>query len=140
MSTTTPDFHDEYEGPTAEEAASVFLEASDGTTTIPVPRVELRSLDLRKVDWASLRTIDWRSVDLRELAGKVELPKVEMTRVEVPKIDLRKVDVRGVDVTKVTADASSLVTTATSKATETAAELKRSVESGVKIVRELVGR
>ena len=118
---TNPDFQ-EYEGPTAAEAAEVFTEAKSG--------FDVRSLDPRKLDLNALREFDWRSLDPRELAGKVDLSKVDLSKVELPKVDFAKVS----------QDATALVSTATTKAAETATELRRGVESGVKIVRELVGR
>ena len=123
---TNPDFQ-EYEGPTAAEAAEVFTEAKSG--------FDVRSLDPRKLDLNALREFDWRSLDPRELAGKVDLSKVDLSKVDLSKVELPKVDFA-----KVSQDATALVSTATTKAAETATELRRGVESGVKIVRELVGR
>lgn len=128
---------DEYEGPTAAEAAEVFEEARRRGFTLP----DLSSLDLRRLDWSAIRRGDFSSLSQLELP-KVELPKVELPRFELPSLDaLPKVDVDAfkVDLGKVRTDATSLVTTAASKATDVATDVRRSVESGVKLAREAVG-
>ena len=128
---------DEYEGPTAAEAAEVFEEARRQGFSLP----DLSSLDIRKLDWSAIRRGDFSSLSQLELP-KVELPKVELPKVEIPSFDkLPKIDVDTfkVDLERVKVDATSFVTSTASKATVVAGDVKRTVESGVKLAREAVG-
>ena len=123
---------DEYEGPTAAEAAEVFEEARRQGFSLP----DLSTLDLRRLDWSAIRRGDFSSL------SQLELPKVDLPRIELPSLDrLPKVDVDTfkVDLGKVRSDATSLVTTAASKAGVVATDVRKSVESGVKLAREAVG-
>ena len=123
---------DEYEGPTAAEAAEVFEEARRQGFSLP----DLSSLDIRKLDWSAIRRGDFSSLSQLELP-KVELPKVELPSFDkLPKID---VDTFKVDLERVKVDATSFVTSTASKATVVAGDVKRTVESGVKLAREAVG-
>ena len=123
---------DEYEGPTAAEAAEVFEEARRQGFSLP----DLSSLDIRKLDWSAIRRGDFSSL------SQLELPKVELPKVEIPSFDkLPKIDVDTfkVDLERVKVDATSFVTSTASKATVVAGDVKRTVESGVKLAREAVG-
>lgn len=123
---------DEYEGPTAAEAAAVFEEAQQRGFRLP----DLSTLDLRRLDWSAIRRGDFSSF------AQLELPKVELPSFSVPSLDsLPRIDVDTfkVDLDRVRTDATSLVTTAASKATVVAGDVKRTVESGVKLAREAVG-
>jgi hypothetical protein len=129
---TTGDFAEslnEYEGPTAAEAAEVFVEAEKRGFQLP----DLSTLDLRKLDWSAIRRGDFETIKA------LELPKVEIPKVEIPKISKADLDPRNLDFDKVKHDASSLANTAVAKAGEVASDVRKNVESGVKLAREAVG-
>lgn len=115
---------DEYEGPTAAEAAEVFEQARRQGFVLP----DLSSLDLRKLDWAAIRRGDFSSF------GQLELPKLDIRNLDVADLDPRRIDFD-----KVKHEASEFAATAVAKAGEVATDVRRNVESGVKLAREVVG-
>lgn len=129
---TTGDFAEslsEYEGPTAAEAAQVFEEAQKRGFQLP----DLSSLDVRKLDWTAIRRGDFESFK------QLELPKVDLPKVELPKVSKADLDPRNLDFDKVKHDASAFAATAVAKANEVASDVRKNVESGVKMAREVVG-
>lgn len=125
---------DEYEGPTAEEAAQVFEQARREGFVLP----DLSSLDLRKFDWTAIRRGDFSSFGQLELP-RLDLPKVDLSKVDIRNLDVADLDPRRIDFDKVKHDASEFAATAVAKAGEVATDVRRNVESGVKLAREVVG-
>lgn len=120
---------DEYVGPTAAEAAEVFEQAQQRGFQLP----DLSSLDVRKLDWSAIRRGDFSSLK------QLELPNLDLPNLELPKVDVGSFDPRNLDFDKVKHDASAFAATAVAKASTVAIDVRKNVESGVKLAREVVG-
>lgn len=117
-------------------------------TKIDWSKVDLTKIDLSKIDWSKIdpTKIDWSAIDL----PKIDLPKIDLPKVDLPKVQVPKVDVGGVELPEVDTDrlvglardaayvSIGLGVLAVQQAQVRRRELQRSVERGVKQVRERV--